>query len=68
LHREGKQKPPKTMSAFEISANGTMLGLYAAENKEDALAYYADDAGYDSIEELKENYGEPNVTEVPLPS
>jgi hypothetical protein len=56
------------MKAFEISANGTMLGLYAAESKEDALAYYVDDAGYDSIEELEENYGEPNVTEVPLPS
>lgn len=40
------------LSIYEVSANGTVLGIYEAENKQKALDLCARDAGYTSEEDM----------------
>lgn len=51
------------MSKYEISANGTVFGIYEAETEQQARDLCAQDAGYDSESEMIERLEQPSELE-----
>jgi len=47
-----------SQTAFRIFANGTDMGTFWGDDEEDALDAYAQDAGFDSYDELAAEHGD----------
>lgn len=45
------------MNQYQVSANGHVFGIYAADTAEDACDLCAQDAGYKSVAHMEEQIG-----------
>lgn len=51
------------MSRYEVSANGTVFGVYEADTLEGALDLCAQDAGYKDVSDMESQLGQPSELE-----
>lgn len=51
------------MSKYEVSANGTVFGIYEADSEQAARDLCAQDAGYESEEEMGKRLEQPSELE-----
>lgn len=64
--KEGKSPTPNKeakMSKYEVSANGTVFGIYEADSEQAARDLCAQDAGYESEEEMEKRLSQPSELE-----
>ena len=51
------------MKNYEVSANGTVFGIYEADNEQAARDLCAQDAGYESESDMAERLEHPSEVE-----